>query len=60
MLEYSFTLEEEATVDILLRIADANSKQLTVTMPGVEGYALVTGPGKGWHEFQDIVAFENL
>jgi hypothetical protein len=37
MLEYSFSLAKEAIVDILVRTADENSKQLTVMMPGLEG-----------------------
>lgn len=57
MLEYSFSLAKEAIVDNLVRTADANSKQLTVIMPGFEGM-LSSRSGQGCHEFQDVVAFE--
>jgi len=60
MLEYTFETATDANVDVVLRVADAASKKLAVVLPGISGYALVTGPGRGWYDFEDIVAWKNL
>lgn len=60
MLEYTFELSSDATVDIVLRVADNASKQLVVSIPDVAGYELLTGPGLSWHDFVDITTWDSL